>query len=123
MIYLASPYSAKTQDGLIDEVMQHKRYMEACIAAGFLMIKGDLVYSPIAHWHMIDKMFPGQIGWEDYLAADCKMIELCRELHVLQLDGWELSQGVKLEIAYAKLKNKPVKYFTTSPQGVKYVEC
>lgn len=123
MIYLASPYSAKLPDSLErDEVVEHKRYMEACIAAGFIMLKGDLVYSPIAHWHIIDQLFKGMVGYEDYLAADCKMIELCSEVHVLMIEGWDKSKGVLLEIEYAKVKNKPVKYFKNTPEGVVYAD-
>lgn len=125
MIYVASPYSAKihdcTEGTITDEVLEHKRYIEACMAAGFLMLDGKLVYSPIAHWHVIDKLFNGSIGYEDYLASDLKMIELCEELHVLCIDGWKESRGVQLEIEYAKLKGKEVKYFTQNAQGVEYV--
>lgn len=124
MIYLASPYSAKIHDGeeagKVDEVTEHKRYMEACMAAGFLMLRGELVYSPIAHWHIIDRLFKGQIGYEDYIASDMQMIELCTEVHVLQIEGWDKSRGVALEIGYAQMKGKEIKYFTISPQGVEY---
>jgi hypothetical protein len=120
MIYLASPYSAKEPDGKVDEVLQHKRYIEACVATGLLMKKGELVYSPIVHWHIVDQMFKGEIGYEDYLAADCKMIELCREVHVLQCNGWNKSRGVAVEIGYASKFNKPVRYFTTDENGVHY---
>jgi hypothetical protein len=128
MIYLASPYSAKIHDcaadmpNCRDEVTEHKRYIEACYACGMLMMNGDTVYSPIAHWHLIDRLMQGSIGYEDYLAADFEMIDLCSELHVLMLDGWKESRGVTLEIEYAKLKNKPVKYLKLDEQGVHYAE-
>lgn len=123
MIYIASPYSAKLPlSGLRDEVIEHKRYMEACIAAGLIMLKGELVYSPIVHWHIIDRLYHGQLGYEDYLAADCKMLELCDEVHVLMIDGWDKSKGVLLEIEYAKLKGKPIKYFMNTPEGVVYAD-
>ena len=61
MIYLASPYSAKIHDcndvEVTDEVTEHKRYVEACMAVGYLMLKSELVYSPIVHWHVVDKLF------------------------------------------------------------------
>lgn len=124
MIYLASPYTAKIHDCIdgtvTPEVVEHKRYVEACLACGFLMKEGELVYSPIAHWHVIDKLFHGTIGYEDYLAADMQMIELCREVHVLMLEGWKESRGVSVEIEFAKMKDKPVKYMTIDAQGVHY---
>lgn len=119
MIYIASPYSAKNADGTVDEILQHKRYIQACLAAGQLMLNMELVYSPIAHWHIIDQLVDG-IGYEDYLATDCAMIDVCRELHVLMLEGWDKSKGVLVEIEYAKMRNKPVKYFEISKEGVIY---
>lgn len=120
MVYLASPYSAHTPEGSRDDVVEHKRYLEACAATGLLMQKGQLVYSPIVHWHIIDQMYKDSIGYEDYLAADCEMILRCDEVHVLVTDGWDKSRGVALEIEYAKMYNKPVLYFTASEAGIKY---
>jgi hypothetical protein len=121
MIYLASPYSAKDPDGVVNEELQCKRYIDACAAVGLLMKKGELVYSPIVHWHIVDQMYKGEIGYEDYLACDCAMIELCSEVHVLQIDGWDKSRGVAVEILYAQKFSKPVKYLTMSEEGLKYV--
>lgn len=120
MIYLASPYSAHTPDGSRDDEKEHRNYIEACVAVGLIMQTGELVYSPIVHWHIVDKMFKGKIGYEDYLAADCEMIKRCDELHVLKIEGWERSNGVRLEIEYAEAYRKPVKYFTTSEKGLSY---
>lgn len=126
MIYIASPYTAKIHDCLeiadkVDkDVVEHKRYIEACVAAGFLMLAGETVYSPIAHWHVIDRLYDGAIGYEDYLNSDMEMIKLCNEVHVLMIDGWDKSRGVALEIEYAKMNGKIVKYFTTSSTGVLY---
>lgn len=122
MIYIASPYTALNADGTQDEQLKHKRFIEAGIACGFLMLKGEFAYSPISHWHIIDELFKGAIQYEDYLANDCHMIDLCSELHVLMLDGWDVSKGVLIEIEYAKMKNIPVKYFTIHSQGVEYAE-
>lgn len=121
MIYLASPYSAHELNGEVNEIKQHGRYLQACVATGMIMKRGDLVYSPIVHWHIVDQMFRGEIGYEDYLAADCEMITKCDEVHVLCIDGWEESKGVAVEIEYAKKFNKPVKYFTTSEERIVYV--
>jgi hypothetical protein len=128
MIYLASPYTAHvppeyalTADDYSAK-KQEENYINACIACARIMMKGHLVYSPIAHWHVIDlltKEFQiGEIGYEDYLAADCEMIDKCDELWVLMLDGWEKSNGVKYEIGYAEMKNKPIKYYILEEDGI-----
>ena len=122
MIYLASPYSAHTPDGGRNTAEEHRRYLAACTAVGLIMKTGALVYSPIVHWHIVDQMFTGEIGYEDYLAADCEMIIKCDELRVLMIAGWEKSVGVKVEIEYAKKHNKPVSYVLIDDTGIVMAE-
>lgn len=40
------------------------------------------------------------------------LLKGCDELHVLMVDGWELSSGVKSEIESANKLNIPIKYIT-----------
>ena len=47
--------------------------------------------------------------WENFSKV---MVKGCDELHVLQLEGWDLSSGVKLEIEEAKNLNIPIIYIT-----------
>lgn len=121
MVYLASPYTCHMPNGERDYVAEHANYAKAVEATGFLMKKGDLVYSPIVHWHVVDLRFPGEIGYEDYLAADMEMLRRCDELHVLMLDDYKESNGIKVEVFQANIFAKPVKYCKLTETGVIYV--
>lgn len=104
MIYLASPYSHK------DKVVVETRYYYTCDKCAEYIKKGILVYSPIVHNHVIalEHDIPGDFKfWKKF---DEEMIRKSSEVHVLKLDGWELSKGVENEIKFAKSLNIPVKY-------------
>ena len=103
-IYLACPYSDP------DPEVRERRFRAVNAKAGELMAKGFLVFSPISHTHPIAVQCELPKGWEFWAAYDRTFIEWCEEVHVLMLDGWQKSVGVKAEIRIAmELKlNKPV---------------
>lgn len=96
MIYLASPYSHP------DPAVREQRYQTVCFACAKLMKEGNLVYSPIAHTHGICLAGGGSqtafIHWEK---LDKEMIRLCDQFWILRMEGWENSEGIKSELAYA----------------------
>jgi nucleoside 2-deoxyribosyltransferase len=103
-VYLACPYSHVNA-----EVKQTRFEAVNKIAAEF-MAKGYLIFSPISHTHPIALAgaLPGH--WEFWEAYDRTFIEWADELWVLKLEGWNMSKGVKAEIAIAKAAGKPVRY-------------
>jgi len=74
------------------------------------MSDGILVFSPISHTHPIALAgdLPG--GWDFWKEYDFTFIEWCDELHVLMLDGWQNSTGVKEEVELARQLKKPIVY-------------
>lgn len=100
--YLASPYSHPY------EADMERRYIAACRAAAVLLTAGVDVYSPIAHSRPIAK-YGGlsQTDWSLYQHLDEAMIDACRGLIVLTLDGWSASTGVESEIKYCRAAGKP----------------
>jgi hypothetical protein len=102
LVYLASPYSHP------DPAVKHERFVAACRAAGSLIQQGVHVFSPIAHTHpiAIECVLPG--GWEFWAEYDRLMIAACDELHVLTLDGWQESTGIKAESEIARTLGKRV---------------
>ena len=118
LIYIASPYSAHTPEGSRIDKVEEGRYLETCKACAALMLAGHLVYSPIMHWHVVDMLSDQQIGYEDYLAADCEMIKRCDEVWVLTIDGWDKSKGVAFEVKYAEMHKRPVRYFKLTEEGI-----
>lgn len=106
MIYLASPYSDPDPD------VQNARFMVACKAAGILMKRGKVVFSPIAHTHPIAKAGSLPEGWEYWSKVDSEFMGACDEMIVLKLDGWMFSVGIATEIKLAVKMRLSVSYVT-----------
>ena len=112
LIYLASPY---THD---DDDVVEQRVHDVCKAAASLMAGGHLVLSPIAHSHAIAKVGSLPTDFEWWQRVDKAIIDVCDELWVLQLDGWEESRGIKGEVEYAESIRKPVFYIDKSGKHI-----
>ena len=103
MIYLASPYSHP------DPEVRAARLRQTCRHAARLVRKGRLVYSPIAHSHMLaEQGLPAD--WPFWAEHSRWMLSACRELVVLALPGWEESTGVKAEVEIAQGLGLPVRF-------------
>ena len=104
LIYIASPYSHELQNVMRD------RFDAVCEYAGRMMQAGKVVYSPIAHCHPIAMRVGLPTDWEYWEKFDRVMLQQCTELHVLQIDGWYESEGVRAEIEMAAQLGIPVTY-------------
>jgi hypothetical protein len=103
MIYLASPYTDA------DPAVRQWRFESACRAAAALTCQGKTVFSPIAHSHAICA-FGVPLDWQFWARHDRRYLEVCDEVVVLTLDGWQESVGVRAEIAIAQKLGKPISY-------------
>ena len=112
MIYLASPYSHE------DPAVQHHRFLVVCRVAARLMRQGHQVFSPIAHSHPIAESggLPGD--WAFWEAYDYTMMDACKELWVVIMDGWGASKGVNAEIDYMRATGKSVRYIMPTADEV-----
>lgn len=100
--YLACPYTHE------HEHMQHSRYEQVTDVAAQLMLQGHVIYSPITSMHYLARRIKAnKIDWLDH---DLAILRRCDKLIVLQLDGWEASEGLKREIEFATENNIPVEY-------------
>lgn len=104
MIYLATPYSHP------DPAVMEQRFETACRIAGWLMARGEIVFSPIAHTHPIAVRCELPRGWEFWNRYDREMIGFCARLVVAKMDGWHTSTGVAAEIDIAESLGIPVEY-------------
>lgn len=104
LIYLASPYTHP------DPRVVTERFEAVCREAAYLMRAGIHVLSPIAHTHPIAQVGDLPTRWEFWEAFDRTLIAACKEVWVLQLDGWRESRGVAAEIAIAEQMGKRVRY-------------
>jgi len=108
MIYLASPYSDP------DPGLRNFRYHAACATIAYLLREGRFAFSPIVHSHPLTEYgLPGQ--WEFWETYDRWHLAHCRELWVLQLQGWERSLGVQREIEIARHFGKPIRLLRPPP--------
>lgn len=110
-IYLASPYSHP------DEAVRQRRFEEVCRAAGWLMLTGNVVFSPIAHTHPIALMYELPKDWSFWKRQDVGMLRHARSLMVLTLDGWLESKGLQEELKIADQIGLPVFYMGGGEDG------
>lgn len=103
-LYIASPYSAPDKELMIE------RFRDVCQYSAECLRKGEVVYSPIAHNHVIAEMFTLRTDWPFWRHIDGNMLAASKGLRVLMLPGWEKSVGVQAEIAIALSLELPVEY-------------
>jgi hypothetical protein len=104
--YLATPYS-KYAAGI------EQAFIDACRETALLIRAGVPTFSPIAHTHPI--AMHGDIdplAHEIWLPADRPMMDAASGLIVCQMEGWEASYGIGVEIETFKAAGKPVVYMT-----------
>jgi hypothetical protein len=106
LVYLASPYSHP------DPAVMESRYLEAVKAAHYLMSQGHVVFSPIAHNHILVKMFGLPVGWEYWEKFDSVYLRMSSQLIILTLDGWMESKGIKGELKIAGELQLPLDYLS-----------
>lgn len=96
LVYLACPYTHP------DPAVREARFRAATRAAATLAAAGVHVFSPITHTHPI--LLAGDLphGWEYWEAYDRAVLDACRSLVVLKLEGWDQSAGVQAEVEVAK---------------------
>lgn len=104
-IYLALPYSG----------MRESSYEQATTAACLVLEMGCNVFSPITHGHAMAEIKDLPTDWDFWEEIDKQFIEWADEVWVLiPREGLEKvrdSRGVIAEIAYAKVLNRPVRFF------------
>lgn len=104
LIYLATPYNHP------DPAVRELRFVLACSIAGHLMRDRVYLFCPIAHTHPIALQGNLPYGWDYWQEYDRLMLAACDELWIVQMDGWERSEGIKGEIEIAKGLGKRVFY-------------
>jgi hypothetical protein len=112
LVYLASPYSHP------DPAVRESRFQAACQATSHLMRAGLHVFSPIAHTHPVILAGTLPTGWEFWRAYDEAVLSACRALVVLELDGWEESEGVRGEVEIARQLNLATYHASPAPNGL-----
>ena len=101
LIYLASPYaheSATVREARL-EAVRH--------VCGKMIDEGRIVLSPLVYaGELAQRGFHAPQGW---YAWDLQFLARADELLVLQLPGWEHSNGILVEIAAAQARGIPIR--------------
>lgn len=100
--YLATPYT-KYPFG------HEQAYKDACMAAAAITSYGVRVYCPIVHWHPIAKLMPPQ-PVRFWLNLQKPFMAMAHDLIVVQMPGWEESDGMAFERQYFTNAGKPIAY-------------
>lgn len=109
IVYLASPYTHP------DTAIRAERFRLATEAAASLIRQGYIVYSPITMTHPIDIVLAGSagtLGSDYWVQFDEAFMDMCSEMIILNIPGWESSNGVKREIEYFWRQRKRVRLMT-----------
>ena len=104
LIYIASPFTHK------DPAIREERTAAACKYAAQLMRNGYVAFSPIAHSTRILQFAELPDTTAFWLQQDLAILERCNEIHVLCLDGWQDSTGVKWELEQATNWSMTIRY-------------
>lgn len=107
VIYLACPYTHP------DPEVRKNRFDAATKVAADLIRSGRIVYSPITMTHPIDMVLAGEtntLGSDYWVAFDEAFMQMCSEMIVMRLDGWQQSSGIRREIEYFISHKKPIQY-------------
>lgn len=100
--YLCSPYSKRAD---LDQASE-----EVCEVAGRLLAAGVMVLSPIAHAHAI-AMASSRVDPLDHklwMRLDEALAPICRAAIVVEMDGWQESDGIAKELKW--FATRPVYY-------------
>lgn len=108
LTYLAVPYSTPDRKKLLERVETVNKL------ALRLIKKGEIVYSPITHTHILSEIKEdGGLPktWEFWERQDIAFLECSKHLAVLCLPGWLESRGVRAEILYAQENKIPRSFY------------
>ena len=109
MIYIASPYTSPLFSVIEDRVAAVTSFTANLIA------QGVPAFSPIVYFHPIATALGLKTDAEFWHRTNMAFLRHADAVFVLQLPGWENSQGVKTEIAAAKIACIPIVHF--GPDG------
>jgi len=101
--YLAIPYSHTNVELCV------LRFEIANAVSALLMKEGEVIFSPISHTHPMARYgLPGD--WAYWKDQDIEFLNLCGEMYVVMLKGWDVSIGVKAEIEHMKQRGIKITY-------------
>lgn len=101
LIFISTPYSH------IDKSIQIERFELTCQMVALLLNQGKFPISPIVHGHPTTK-YGVRGDWEFWRDYCIEFIQSCKSVYVGDIEGWDISTGVKEEIEISKSLDKEV---------------
>ncbi|HBT78386.1 MAG TPA: hypothetical protein DEB39_16005 [Planctomycetaceae bacterium] len=102
MLYLATPYSHESPE------TRRERYLKACRITAVLMKAGVPVFSPLLNSVPAAEFGGCDLSHEKWLAVDLPILRRSDEVLIVGIEGWNKSEGVRLEMTEAFVHKIPV---------------
>jgi hypothetical protein len=115
IVYLACPYSK----GLAN--VRLARFNAATHVAAKLIEQRLVVFSPITMTHPIDLVLATEgntLGSDYWVEFDTSFMDVCAQIMVLAMPGWEDSSGIQRELVYFKKRGISPKFLLPEEYGV-----
>ena len=106
--YIAAPYTDPSTTVRVQRVHASAR------ACHRILRMGGFPYSPLVHGHYIELFGGGQIHYDAWLEHGLRMLKKADAFYILTLDGWQDSNGVRLEKEFARKYGIPIGYLNAS---------
>lgn len=103
VVYVASPYTHESY------ILRDLRAQAAIKYAAKLCKEGVICFCPIGHSHPFEPYRVPQ-DFEFWKRFNQPFLDLCTEMHVLMLWGWEESKGLAYEIENFQGASKKISY-------------
>jgi hypothetical protein len=104
MIFVAQPYFSPDEEIIANRVKIGAAYCGALLKQGFKCMSPVMFGSTI----LLHSELPIDFSFWDKLSFS--YLAKCDVLHVLTINGWDKSRGVKAEMEYAKKNDMPIIY-------------
>ncbi|MBK8909171.1 MAG: DUF1937 family protein [Rhodospirillales bacterium] len=106
-LYVAHPYTGQEDDA----------YHAALWFCACAFRRGWHPYSPIVHWHVIAASHNLPTDAATWAGINERELRQSDALAVLKLTGWQNSEGLRMELAWAELYGLPVRWFEWTHQA------
>lgn len=115
MIYVASPYTFKSPS--IERVYWKMKFRHAAVEryVAHLIKQGEFPYSPIVYAHEISHRYALPTDAEWWKSFNEHMLRKADVLHVYNMEGWEQSKGIAMEMQFAEACGIPIVHVPVLP--------
>jgi nucleoside 2-deoxyribosyltransferase len=114
-IYLCCAYSHP------DPEVREQRVQQADECAAWLLEQGYNVFSPLSHSHRIAHHMGNHNDGDFWVNLCMDFVDWCDVIAIMKIEGWNKSEGIKKELAWAVEDGKPVMEIERGPHGWRFV--